>query len=314
MKQAYPQLSVDGICWLFGITRQAYYKYYRKERKSYLDTDVVIKMVEQIRTIHPRMGTNKMLLLMKPALREQGIKIGRDAFFNLLRVNEMLIRTRRRKSITTWSKHPYRKYKNLIGSIKVKRINQVWVGDITYLPTEAGDLYLSFITDMYSRKIVGYDVADNLESVNALQALKMAIKSLPNGTVDLIHHSDRGSQYCCYEYVNELKQSGIAISMTQKGDPLENPIAERLNGIVKNEYLVYRSIKTKEQAKGILKEAIAVYNKLRPHMSIEYKTPNEVHENNLQVTRSWKNYYKKEKCKPIAGLNNTNTEQLLKNM
>ena len=314
MKQAYPQLSVDGICWLFGVTRQAYYKHSRKEKKGFVQTELIIKMVEQIRRLHPRMGTRKMIVLLEKQFNEHSIKIGRDALFDLLSVNGMLIRPRKRKWVTTWSKHPYKKYSNLIKGVHVERVNQVWVGDITYLQTKAGFLYLSFITDAYSRKVVGYDVADNLESVNALQALKMAIKSLPKGSADLIHHSDRGSQYCCYEYINELKQSGIAISMTQNGDPLENPIAERLNGIVKNEYLVYRSIKTKEQAKGILKEAIAVYNKLRPHMSIEYKTPDEVHENNLQVTRSWKTYYRKEKCKPIAGLNNTNTEQLLKNM
>jgi putative transposase len=294
MIQAYPQLSVDGLCWLFGITRQAYYKHYREEKKNFVQTDVIIKMVEQIRKIHPRMGTRKMIVLLEPQLKKHGIKFGRDALFDLLSVNGMLVRTKKRKWITTWSKHPYRKYKNLIEGVRMERINQVWVGDITYLQTQSGYLYLSFITDAYSRKVVGYDVADNLESVNALQALKMAIQSLPGGTVNLIHHSDRGAQYCCHEYVTEVRKRGIAISMTQNGDPLENPIAERLNGIVKNEYLAYRSITSKGQAKQVVAEAIAVYNKLRPHMSIGNRTPEEVHETNLQVTRTWKSYYRKK--------------------
>jgi transposase InsO family protein len=294
MKQAYPQLSVDGICWLFGITRQAFYKHYRREKKNYVQTEVIIKMIEQIRKIHPRMGTRKMIVLLETQFKAHGIKMGRDSLFDLLNVNGMLIRPRKRKWITTWSKHPYKKYKNLIKDLEVERVNQVWVSDITYLQTKAGHLYLSFITDAYSRKVVGYDVADNLESVNALQALKMSIQSLPEGPVDLIHHSDRGSQYCCHDYVEELQKKGIQISMTQNGDPLENPVAERLNGIVKNEYLVYKSIKSKAHAKEILKETIAVYNKLRPHMSIEYKTPQEVYEKNLQVSRSWKSYYSKK--------------------
>ena len=294
MKQTYPQLSVDGLCWLFGTTRQAFYKHYRKKKKSFVQTDVIIKMVEQIRKIHPRIGTRKMIMLLEPQLKEHRIKFGRDALFDLLSVSGMLIRPRKRKWITTWSKHPYKKYKNLTEGVRVERAGQVWVADITYLQTKAGHLYLSFITDAYSRKVVGYDVADNLESVNALQALKMAVQSLPEGRLNLTHHSDRGSQYCCHEYIEQLQRSGIAISMTQNGDPLENPIAERLNGIIKNEYLVCRSITGKVQAKEVLKNAVSIYNNQRPHMSIGNKTPQQVHQNNLQVTRTWKSYYTKK--------------------
>ena len=295
MKQAYPKISVERLCWLFGVTRQAHYKYLRKEKKSLIQAEVIIKMAEEVRKIHPRIGGRKMLILLEPQFREHGIKIGRDAFFELLSAQGMLIRSRKRKWLTTWSRHRFRKYKNLIKEIDVERANQVWVGDITYLKTKKGYLYLSFITDAYSRKVVGYDVADNLGSVNALHALKMAIRSLPEGKVNLIHHSDRGVQYCCNEYVEELNQRGVQISMTENGDPLENAIAERVNGIIKNEYLVFKPIANKEQAKEVLREAVAVYNKLRPHMSIGYKTPEEVHLNNLQVNKSWKTYYKKNK-------------------
>lgn len=295
MKQAYPKIGVEGLCRLFGVTRQAYYKYVRKEKKSLIEAEVIIKMAEQVRKIHPRIGGRKMLILLEPRFKEHGIKMGRDAFFELLSMYGMLIRPRKRKWLTTWSRHRFRKYKNLVKEMNVERVNQVWVGDITYLKTKKGHLYLSFITDAYSRKVVGYDVADNLGSVNALHALKMAINSLPGGAVNLIHHSDRGVQYCCNEYVEELNQRGVRISMTENGDPLENAIAERVNGIVKNEYLVFKPIINKEQAKEILKEAVTVYNQLRPHMSIGYKTPEEVHLNNLQVNKSWKSYYNKNK-------------------
>jgi transposase InsO family protein len=295
MKQAYPKIGVEGLCRLFGVTRQAHYKYVRKEKKSLIEAEVIIKMAEQVRKIHPRIGGRKMLILLEPRFKEHGIKMGRDAFFELLSMYGMLIRPRKRKWLTTWSRHRFRKYKNLVKEMNVERVNQVWVGDITYLKTKKGHLYLSFITDAYSRKVVGYDVADNLGSVNALHALKMAINSLPGGAVNLIHHSDRGVQYCCNEYVEELNQRGVRISMTENGDPLENAIAERVNGIVKNEYLVFKPIINKEQAKEILKEAVTVYNQLRPHMSIGYKTPEEVHLNNLQVNKSWKSYYNKNK-------------------
>jgi putative transposase len=294
MKEAYPQLSLGGICWLFGISRQAHHKHNKQEKKSFLQKELILQMVREIRHIHPCIGTRKLIVLLDPGLNAHGIRIGRDALFALLRDNGMLIRKRRRKWITTWSNHPYNKYNNLIEGVQPERINQIWVSDITHLQTKAGYLYLSFITDAYSRKVVGYDIADNLESVNALQALKMAIKLLPKGPADLIHHSDRGSQYCCHEYVKELLQRGIAISMTQNSDPLENPLAERLNGIVKNEYLKHKPITSKVQAKETLKDTIMVYNKLRPHMSIGYKMPEEVYKKQLKVSRVWKNYYRKK--------------------
>jgi putative transposase len=260
-----------------------------------MQAEVIIKMAVQVRKTHPVIGGRKMLVLLEPKFKEHGIKMGRDAFFELLSVYGMLIRPRRRKWVTTWSRHRFRKYRNLIKEMDVDRVNQVWVGDITYLRTKKGYLYLSLITDAYSRKVVGYDVADNLGSVNALHALKMAIRTLPESEVNLIHHSDRGVQYCCNEYVEELNQRGVQISMTENGDPLENAIAERINGIVKNEYLVFKPMSSKQQAQEVLEQTLAAYNNLRPHMSIGYKTPQEVHQHNLQVNKSWKNYYKKIK-------------------
>jgi transposase InsO family protein len=223
----------------------------------------------------------------------QGIQMGRDALFNLLRETGWLLRRRRRKTITTWSKHPFRKYRNLIKAFAPTTPNQLWVSDITYLKTQQGFVYLSLITDAYSRKIVGYDLSDNLESVNALQALLMALASTTEPRKDLIHHSDRGIQYCSHDYVGLLQQHHIQISMTENGDPLENAIAERINGILKHEYLLQQPIQNKQHAMQLLEQAVTMYNKHRPHLSCNMLTPDIIHQQQEQPKRLWKNYYRK---------------------
>jgi len=185
-----------------------------------------------------RMGTRKLYEKLKPFFKEQKIKIGRDALFDLLSVNGMLIRKRKRRVRTTYSSHWLRKYSNLIKDFAPSASNQLWVSDITYWKIKTGFVYISFITDAYSHKIVGYHVADTLESMKTLQALKMAISGFnrePEKHFQLIHHSDRGIQYCAHQYINLLKKNNIAISMTENSDPLENPVAERINGIIKED-------------------------------------------------------------------------------
>lgn len=203
-----------------------------------------------------------------------------------------MIRIRRRKAITTDSNHPYRKYPNLIKEFIPIAPNQLWVSDITYIIIGNGFGYLSLITDAFSRKIVGFCLHKTLAAQGTIIALKQALKNNPN-TKGLIHHSDRGVQYCCYEYVEILQKNRIKISMTEKGDPLENPIAERVNGILKTELLeeAYYSF---EQAKEGIAVAISTYNHLRPHNSIGDLTPFEVHSLNgtVKPKRLWKNYYK----------------------
>jgi len=294
MKNTYSFISLSRACRLVGITRQGYYKRAKVKRIKATQSSVVLKLVQQVRNIHPKIGGRKLYHMIKSDLQEHNIKMGRDDFFRVLGENNLLIRKRKRRHITTWSGHPYRKYPNLIKEIVPQKPNQIWASDITYLKKEKGHYYLSLITDIYSRKIVGYNLSDNLESVNALQALKMAIKNNPESINKLIHHSDRGIQYCTHEYVRLLNEKGIKISMTQNGDPLENAIAERINGIIKNEYMVQKPVTNKQQAKQLLENTIVAYNKHRPHLSCGMKTPDYVHENQSETKRLWKSYYKKK--------------------
>jgi transposase InsO family protein len=229
--------------------------------------------------------------------------MGRDAFFDFLRASNLLVKQRKRYHVTTNSKHWMKKYPNLIKDMEPLGPNHIWVSDITYWKTKAGHFYISFITDAYSRKIVGYQVAETMEAIESVTALKMAIKELNPEVTGLIHHSDRGSQYCSSKYVKTLNKRGVKISMTENGDPLENAIAERINGIIKGEYLFNYEIKSLSSAKEVLKSVVKLYNEERPHSSINNAVPSEVHNNStdLEVKRLWKNYYKIQKeCETIA--------------
>jgi putative transposase len=258
---------------------------------------LIIKEVKRIRQKHKRMGTRKLYELLEPFMLEHCIKIGRDALFNLLAANQMLVRKRKCRVQTTHSSHWLRKYPNLIKDFTPVNIEQLWVSDITYwkINTEVY-LYISLITDAYSRKIVGYNVAETMEAIESAKALQMALASLREDAVSLklIHHSDRGLQYCSNKYVKLLQDKGIRISMTENGDPLENAIAERINGILKEEYLDHYETNNLEDAKKHLNYAINLYNNERPHMSISNLTPNKLHKNlTINHRRLWKNYYKK---------------------
>ena len=218
---------------------------------------------------------------------------GRDAFIEILRKNGLMVHIRRRRRYkTTDSNHHYRKYPNLIKDVVPHRPNEIWVSDITYIETEEGVCYLSLITDAYSHKIVGWALGPTLETIYPLEALRMALATIDEETAHrLIHHSDRGCQYCSDAYVAELKSHGISISMTQSGDPLENPIAERANGILKSEWLYKMKISSRVECRNILERIIGFYNNERPHMSIGWQTPNEVHTQYGEQRRCWKNYY-----------------------
>lgn len=252
----------------------------------------------QIRRFHARIGVRKLYYMLEPFLLEHQIKMGRDALYDLLSANLMLVRRRIRKIQTTQSHHWLRKFPNLIKDFVPTAPNQLWVSDITYWKIETMNLYISFITDAYSHKIVGYHVGKTLESVETLQALKMALPDFlrsPESPFELIHHSDRGVQYCQRDYVNLLQEYKIRISMTQSGDPLDNPIAERINGIIKEEYLQDYTVDNLEDARKVLAFVVRLYNDERPHNSIGNLSPGYVHENNVQTNKLWKNYYRK-KC------------------
>jgi putative transposase len=262
-----------------------------------MEQRMVLEQVKEIRKTQPAIGTRKLYFMLQPFLIEHEIKMGRDGLFNLLAAYEMLVRRRKRRVFTTQSHHWLRKYPNLIKCMEIMRPNQLWVADITYYKIAPGYIYISLITDAYSHKIVGYHLADNLEAANNIKALEMALNTLASKPCmfSLIHHSDRGIQYCSKDYVRLLESNHIAISMTEDGNPLENAIAERINGIVKQEYLTHYSIQNKTEAMQVLSRAVAIYNQQRPHLSCNLSTPENVHQNNLLTRKLWKNYYKKNK-------------------
>jgi putative transposase len=292
IKDSYPRIAVSTCCRLLGFTRQAYYQdQYRYEDTS-IEAELIIQEVLSIRRLHPAIGCRKLLVMLQSFMLDHQIKMGRDALFDLLAEHKLLVRKRKRNITTTWSKHWMRKYPNLVRDVVPSRVNEVWVSDITYFKIGEKHVYISFVTDAYSRKIVGYHVADTLDAVHSVRALEMAISQSNTDLIGLIHHSDRGVQYCCTEYVKVLQDYEIAISMTENGDPLENAIAERVNGIIKEEYLNHYQIKTKKEIEQKLQQAVSLYNNDRPHLSCNMLTPNEVHHNNLPTHRLWKNYYK----------------------
>lgn len=237
------------------------------------------------------MGGRKLYELLDPFMREHQIKMGRDALFDLLSTNGLLIKRRKKGVYTTNSFHYFHRYPNLIRGYEPSSSNQIWVSDITYWKITTGFLYISLITDAHSHKIVGYQLAKNLEAVQSIKALEMAIGSNPINKGKLIHHSDRGIQYCSYDYVKILKNNGIIISMTENGDPLENAIAERVNGILKGEYLECYEVDSFQKAQHLLKEVVQLYNYERPHMSIGNLIPSQVHQHDIKTEKLWKNYY-----------------------
>ena len=293
MKDSFKAISLANLCSWFGLTRQAYYQSKNRVEKDLIEQEILLDKIGDIRKDHKRLGGRKLFFKLETFMHEHNIKMGRDAFFDLLRDNKLLIKQRKRHHVTTNSNHWMKKYPNLIKDIEPLGPNHVWVSDITYWKTKGGHYYISFITDAYSRKIVGYHVADTMEAIESATALKMAIKTLKISAEGLIHHSDRGSQYCSSMYVNMLKKEGIKISMTENGDPLENAIAERINGIIKGEYLFDYLIKTLLNAKEVLKSVVKLYNEDRPHSSIGNAVPSQVHNNDtdIEIRRLWKNYY-----------------------
>jgi len=295
LKERHQRHSLGRLCLLFGITRQAYYQFYWQAKEISFEQELVIKQVIEIRKRHPRLGVRKLLVLLDPYLLEHQIKMGRDALFELLAAHRLLIKRRKRRAHTTLSFHWLRKYPNLIRDYTPIRPNQLWVSDITYWRLKEKFIYISLITDAYSHKIVGYQVDETLEAASTLGALKMALKDVIGSVEGLIHHSDRGIQYCSQHYVNLLQDNKIQISMTENGDPLENAVAERVNGIIKGEYLDCYQVDTIKEAIELLDQVVTLYNQERPHMSIGNFNPEQIHQTDQQSERLWKNYYTKNR-------------------
>ena len=270
--------SISEFCKMIKISRDSYYKMCHRNKQMQEEELKVLELVLRRRADLPREGVRKLYKTITEDLEAAHIKFGRDKLFSLLRKNKMLVRPKKRYVRTTNSWHRFYKHPNLIKSLNINKPNQVWVSDITYIRLVKGHCYLALITDAYSRKIVGYDISDSLELAGCLRALKRALKQLPDKH-DLIHHSDRGIQYCSYQYTGLLEKNNIKISMTVENHCYENAIAERVNGILKDEFFLDQRFKSTKDAKLVSMGAINLYNNKRLHLSLNYRIPNMVHKN-----------------------------------
>jgi putative transposase len=245
----------------------------------------VIEMVQKIRIQQPRIGTRKLYHLLASELRQLGV--GRDRLFTILKANHMLIKPKKRYHVTTNSHHRFRKHRDLIDGLTPVMPEQIWVSDITYVGNRDYPMYLALVTDAYSKKIVGYNLSDSLKADGALKALRMAIKHRSYPDQELIHHSDRGFQYCCDQYQQALKRNNLRCSMTESYDPYANAVAERINGIIKHEFLLDYQLKLESMEK-LVKESIGTYNRLRPHTSCQMKTPEQMHQQRTIKIKTYK--------------------------
>ena len=260
---------------MFGISRQSYYRSNWLEKQQKEVSIEVVKLVKKVRQDLPRVGTRKLYHILNIQLVELGV--GRDKLFTILKANQMLIKPARSYRTTTNSKHMFKKHKNLIGEITPSSPEQIWVSDITYIGSRQNHQYLSLITDAYSKKIVGYDLSDTLSADGSIRALSMAIKNRIYKNNKLIHHSDRGIQYCCDAYQKQITKHQIKCSMTENYDPYANAVAERVNGILKQEFLFAHKREKLPVMKEIVKQSIERYNVRRPHLSCNMLTPNQMH-------------------------------------
>jgi putative transposase len=299
MKQDFPDVSRERLCRLFGKSRRAIYDYQQRLQEEKFSEDIILQLVMQIRGQLPRLGTRKLHYKLQPLLKEHAISIGRDALFELLQAHKLLIRQRKRKVVTTDSRHWMRKYSNLTGTLVIDRPEQLWVSDITYIRLSNQWAYLSLVTDAYSRKIMGYCLRTDMSVAGCLQALQMALNNRQYPHEPLIHHSDRGSQYCSAAYTQLLNDTHIAVSMTENGDPYENALAERVNGIIKSEFNLHESRLGFEATCDLITSSIDAYNHIRPHSSCDLLTPQQAHQQHGPLLKRWKNYHSRDIITPV---------------
>ena len=274
---------------MFGISKQAYHQRIGADKQKAKVQEIILNEVAKIRKRVPQSGTRKLYKKLQPALQKHDIKIGRDALFDLLRYRGLLVRKTKRFHITTDSKHFYYTSPNLIKELEIKHSEQVFVNDITYIKTDEGHAYLALVTDAYSKKIMGWSFDDNMKVSMVKEALTMAHNNCKYDHKSIIHHSDRGMQYCCPDYTEFAKEKGFVMSTTQQSDPYENAIAERINGILKYEFGLRKTIVSIAIARAMIKEAVDIYNNERLHWSLDLKTPQTVHTAyNQQKYKSYK--------------------------
>jgi len=246
----------------------------------------VVELVKEVRIRMPRIGTRKLHYLLQPKLKDLGV--GRDRLFAILKANHMQIAPKRQYHITTNSHHRFRKHKYLLEGFDFNRPNQVWVTDITYIGTRKNPMYLALVTDAYSKMIVGFNVSNSLCTTGSLKALEMALKRKRDITKTLIHHSDRGVQYCSNEYQELLTKNNLKCSMTESYDPYQNAIAERVNGILKQEFLLGITASNMQLMNLLIQESVDIYNNERPHLSCGMRTPNQMHKQSKIKIKNYK--------------------------
>lgn len=234
------------------------------------------------------MGTRKLYYLLRKEFREEGLSIGRDKLFSILRKEGLLVQKKKRYTMTTDSRHWMHKYPDLVKGMILDRPEQLWVSDITYIAVESGFVYLHLVTDAYSKQIMGYCVSPGMASTSTTEALRMALAKRKYNEA-LIHHSDRGLQYCSSGYVNVLNKNGISISMTQDGSPYDNAVAERVNGILKDEFGLDSVFSDIDEVSRHTRQAITLYNKNRPHLSCAMLTPHQMHDQQTIQVKTWRN-------------------------
>ena len=287
-------MKVVELTELLGYSKQSYYKRIKLEEQKDITESLVLSLVKEKRKLWKKGSGRNLHAALQDDFKKHNIKLGRDKFFKILRENGLLVKKKQRRTRTTFSYHHFHKYPNLIKELTVDRVNQVIVTDITYLYLRDSDsfAYLFLVTDLFSRKILGFKVSDNLSAKSAVEALVMALNNM-NDIDDVIHHSDRGIQYCSHQYTGILKRYGVRISMTENSDPLENAVAERINKTVKEEFTEEKQISfgNLREAKIMIAQIINFYNNERPHRSLEMFTPSMAYEMNRKLKRKWKTYY-----------------------
>ena len=288
-----PEQSLEQLCALFGKTRQAYYQRLSYNYQEYAEDGIILDLVHEYRKDMGRIGGRKLWNLINNRLPEN-FSVGRDRLFCLLDREHLKVHKKRRSTRTTYSSKWMHQWPNLIKDIVPTAANQIWVSDITYIDTKNGFVYLHLVTDAYSKKILGWCLSPTLHTDYTVQALQMAIRSAGCKLDGLIHHSDRGCQYCCEKYVKLLQDNNIMISMTECGNPRENAIAERVNGILKTEWINDEHFVGLVDARNRITQVIDIYNNKRPHLSLDYATPNQAYVMKGEQRRKWKNYYKSQ--------------------
>ena len=288
MKAYYKNVGLSTLCDLFGYTRQAWYAHQNRQERRLFDESIIIQAVKRERSEARRIGTRTLFGILHEEFKAHGIKMGRDAFFEVLRQHDLLIRPQQKYTITTNSHHRFRKYPNLTLGLQVEQSERIWVSDITYIRVGQGFYYLILITDAYSRKIVGYNFANTMDAAFCVQTLQNALAQRDYPERELIHHSDRGIQYCSKKYTEVLLQNSVKISMTENGSPYENALAERMNRTLKDHFDLGRTFSSAFEAKRAVEISIKYYNGRRPHSSCDLMTPNEAHKKQGVLKKHWK--------------------------